>query len=116
MTIILRPYQSLVGQAIIDSVQNSKGLTFSVEIARQGGKNELSAILEMNLLMRHLGKEGSLIKASPTFQPQTVISMERLKQRLDDRGLSGSGARRWLYHQAEARPGPSFSLPGSLPL
>jgi hypothetical protein len=87
--IILRPYQAQVGQAIIDSVQYGKGLTFSVEIARQGGKNELSAILEAALLTTHLVKGGSLIKASPTFKPQTIISMERLRRRLDDYGFGG---------------------------
>ena len=34
----LRPYQSQVGKAILDSVLGRKGLTFSVEISRQGGK------------------------------------------------------------------------------
>lgn len=90
MIIILRPYQAQVGSAIIDSVWYGKGITFSLEIARQGGKNELSAILETMLLTLSLKKGGgSLIKASPTFKPQTIISMERLKQRLDDYGFSG---------------------------
>ncbi len=89
MTITLRPYQSEVGRAILSSVQEGKGLTISVEIARQGGKNELSAILEMTLLTMHLHKGGNLIKASPTFKPQTIISMERLRQRLDDFGFAG---------------------------
>ena len=39
----LRPYQREVAQAVLDSVFNRRGLTFSVEIARQGGKNELAA-------------------------------------------------------------------------
>ena len=42
----LRPYQQDVAMAINDSAYNGKGLTFSVEIARQGGKNELSAHVE----------------------------------------------------------------------
>ncbi len=46
----LRPYQREVAAAILDSVLGKKGLTFSVEIARQGGKNELSAQLELLLL------------------------------------------------------------------
>ncbi len=46
----LRPYQREVAVAILDSVFGKKGLTFSVEIARQGGKNELSAQLELLLL------------------------------------------------------------------
>ena len=46
----LRPYQQEVVKAVLDSIQNNKGLTLSVEIARQGGKNELSAHLEVLLL------------------------------------------------------------------
>ncbi len=65
------------------------GLTLSVEIARQGGKNELSAQLEVLLLTMHIARGGSAIKCSPTFKPQTVISMMRLKERLDDYGFNG---------------------------
>jgi hypothetical protein len=32
---------------------------------------------------------GNIIKCSPTFKPQTIISIERLKQRLDDFGFQG---------------------------
>jgi hypothetical protein len=46
----LRPYQREIALAVLDSVFGGKGLTFSVEIARQGGKNELSAQLELLLL------------------------------------------------------------------
>jgi hypothetical protein len=65
------------------------GLTFSVEIARQGGKNELSAHLEVLLLTLYMARGGNLIKCSPTFKPQTIISIERLKKRLDDFGFDG---------------------------
>ena len=46
----LRPYQREIAAAIVDSVLKCKGLTFSVEIARQGGKNEISAQIELLLL------------------------------------------------------------------
>jgi len=84
-----RPYQQEIARAIVDSINSRKGLTFSVEIARQGGKNELSAILELLLLTTRMVCGGTIIKASPTFKPQTIISMERLKQRLDDFGYAG---------------------------
>jgi hypothetical protein len=84
----LRPYQIEVGRAILDSVLNRKGLTFSVEIARQGGKNELSAQLEVLLLTLFVGIGGNLVKCSPTFKPQTVVSMMRLKERLNDAGYA----------------------------
>jgi len=64
-------------------------LTLSVEIARQGGKNELSAHIEVLLLTLHMAEGGSLVKCSPTFRPQTLISIERLRDRLDDFGFAG---------------------------
>jgi hypothetical protein len=85
----LRPYQREVALAILDSVFGGKGLTFSVEIARQGGKNELSAQLELLLLTLYMVEPKNLIKCSPTFKPQTVISMMRLKDRLNDAGFDG---------------------------
>jgi len=85
----LRPYQREVASAVLDSVFKGKGLTFSVEIARQGGKNELSAQLELLLLTLNLTRAENLIKCAPTFKPQTVISMMRLKDRLNDAGFSG---------------------------
>lgn len=85
----LRPYQQEVAKTVLDSVQNHRGLTFSVEIARQGGKNELSAHLELLLLTLYMARGGNLIKCSPTFKPQTIISMARLKDRLDGFGFDG---------------------------
>ncbi len=85
----LRPYQREVALAILNSVFGRKGLTFSVEIARQGGKNELSAQLELLLLTLYMMEPKNLIKCSPTFKPQTVISMMRLKDRLNDAGFDG---------------------------
>ncbi len=85
----LRPYQREVALAILDSVFGGKGLTFSVEIARQGGKNELSAQLELLLLTLFLAEAKNLVKCSPTFKPQTVISMMRLKDRLNEAGFDG---------------------------
>jgi hypothetical protein len=85
----LRPYQQEVARAVMASVAAHAGLTFSVEIARQGGKNELSAHLEILLLTLHMAIGGSLVKCSPTFKPQTIISIQRLKERLDDFGYHG---------------------------
>ncbi len=86
----LRPYQREVAMAVLDSVFNRKGMTFCVEIARQGGKNELSAQLELLLLTLFILEPKDLIKCSPTFKPQTVISMTRLKERLNDAGFGAS--------------------------
>ena len=85
----LRPYQREVASAVLDSVFKGKGLTFSVEMARQGGKNELSAQLELLLLTINMTRAENLIKCAPTFKPQTVISLMRLRDRLNDAGFSG---------------------------
>ena len=85
----LRPYQREVALAILDSIFGRKGLTFSVEMARQGGKNELSAQLELLLLTLYMAEPQNLVKCAPTFKPQTVISMIRLKDRLNDAGFVG---------------------------
>lgn len=41
--IVLRPYQVAVARAIVASVRERRALTLSVMMARQAGKNELSA-------------------------------------------------------------------------
>ena len=85
----LRPYQRDVARAVLRSIQDSAGYTFSVEIARQGGKNELSAHIEVLLLTLYMATGGSLVKCSPTFKPQTIISMQRLRERLTEFGFGG---------------------------
>ena len=87
----LRPYQIEIGRAVLDSVRHRRGLSFTVEIARQGGKNELSAQLQVLLLTMRMLSGGTGVKCAPTFIPQSVISMERLKARLNDAGF----AHRW---------------------
>ena len=65
----LRPYQKDIRAAVMDSVYDGKGLTFTVEIARQGGKNELSAWIEAQLLSQNIPEPRNLVKCSPTFLP-----------------------------------------------
>ena len=85
----LRPYQSEIARAVWDSYFAGTGLTFCVEIARQGGKNELSAYLEVQMLIYSAFQPKNLVKCSPTFNPQTLISMRRLKDRLNDARFDG---------------------------
>jgi hypothetical protein len=85
----LHPYQQQIVEAVTDSIRNGRGLTFSVEIARQGGKNELSAWLEIGLLMAFRKMPANIIKCAPTFEPQAMISLRRLCDRLDMVGFSG---------------------------
>lgn len=85
----LRPYQREIAQAVLESVFQGRGETFSVEIARQGGKNEVSAQIEVLLLTLSMTAPKNLIKCAPTFSPQCRLSMRRLKDRLNDAGFEG---------------------------
>ncbi|MDI7276013.1 MAG: hypothetical protein QME94_08530 [Anaerolineae bacterium] len=80
----LRSYQVEVARAVLDSVLHRRGLTFAVLMSRQAGKNEVSAQLEVQLLLLYQGRGGHLIKASPTFQPQALNSLLRLQARLQN--------------------------------
>ena len=85
----LRPYQLEPANAILESVLHRRGRTFTVMMSRQAGKNELSAQLEVIALALAAGLGGDGIKASPTFRPQTLNPIERLKRRLSDAGFVG---------------------------
>ena len=91
----LRRYQLEIARAVFGSVLLRRGLTFTVEIARQGGKNEVSAQLGVWLLSweRVVNGDGKLVKAAPTFNPQALVSLRRLRDRLSDSGL---GKRWWM--------------------
>ena len=78
----LRPYQWDVVEAVLRSVGAGAGLTFSVMVARQGGKNELSARLELGLLLAHANQDVDAVKCAPTFTPQAKVSLRRLWSRL----------------------------------
>ena len=84
---VLRPYQLEVARAVLESVRRRLGLTFTVMMSRQAGKNELSAQMELYLLARHLHRPEELVKCAPTFDPQARISLRRLWQRLEEAGL-----------------------------
>lgn len=72
----LYPYQIEIAEAILASVFGDQGRIFTVMLARQSGKNELSAILEAFLLS--IMNEGTIVKAAPTFSPQIANSRLRL--------------------------------------
>lgn len=79
----LRPYQLACAEAIVRSVVRGQGRTFTIMFARQMGKNELSARIEAYLLVLFAGRGGSIVKAAPSFKPQLVNSMLRLRSALD---------------------------------
>jgi hypothetical protein len=93
----LRPYQRDAQRAILQSVAADRGLTFTVEIARQGGKNELSARLQHLLLIHNAAQTVNIVKCSPTFHPQAMISIGRLKATLDGVGYAGLWASEYGY-------------------
>ena len=93
----LRQYQLEPVRAILDSVLYSRGLSFAVMMSRQAGKNELSAQLEAYLLNLYARRGGQIVKASPTFKPQTVNSILRLVERLDNPWNRRSWRRREGY-------------------
>lgn len=77
----LYPFQVEIGNAILDSVLNGLGLTFTVMVSRQSGKNQISALLEAYLLCAY--RDGTIIKCAPTWKPQILNSRLRLLQMLD---------------------------------
>ena len=89
----LRPYQAEAARAITESVLSGRGLTFSVVMARQAGKNELSAQIELFLLLKHARRSVDGIKCAPTFAPQCQLSLRRLWSRIGQAGLDEISSR-----------------------
>jgi hypothetical protein len=83
----LRPYQLEAGRAVCDSVFNRRGLSITIEIARQGGKNELSAQIELFLLTLSAASAAEAVKCAPTYDPQLYISLRRLWLRITQASL-----------------------------
>ena len=78
--ITLRNYQSEVASAIIDSIFSQAGRTIVVIFPRQSGKNELQAQVECYLLQILHEKDAEMVKASPTWKPQSLNAMRRLER------------------------------------
>ena len=74
----LRPYQLDAARAIMESALQGRGLRFTVVMARQAGKNELSAQMELSLLALSTQRALDGIKCAPTFDPQCQVSLRRL--------------------------------------
>jgi|DewCreStandDraft_2_1066082.scaffolds.fasta_scaffold00078_92 hypothetical protein len=93
----LRPYQLAVARAVVASVLARQGLTFTVMMARQMGKNELSAQLECFLLNVFRYRGGQIVKCAPTFRPQAIISQQRLERLLQNPLNAGKWCREHGY-------------------
>lgn len=89
----LRPYQREIARAILSAIHQREGLSLSVEIARQGGKNETSSQIEIVTLLANAGVGGAIIKAAPT-EDQAAISGRRLAERATQIGTAGDAFRR----------------------
>ena len=85
----LRPYQATIAREILRRIHGHEGGSISVEIARQGGKNELSAQVELVTLLTRAMRGGTIIKCAPTDRPQARISLQRLQRRASGANLDG---------------------------
>ncbi len=107
----LMPHQSTVARAVVESVLRVRGLTFTVEIARQGGAREVSAQIELLLLELHAHAGARLVKVAPTLD---ASGMDRLVQLLQ----AGSTEGLWSQEEHSVRMGRARQLfvgPGSVP-
>ena len=62
----LRPYQTAIARAVLDSVLRRRGQIFTVEMASQSGARELSVQLELLLLALHAGSGARMVKVAST--------------------------------------------------
>jgi hypothetical protein len=101
----LRAYQLQPARAILHSILHGRGQEFAVMMSRQAGKNEMTAQLEAYLLNLYQRKGGQIVKASPTFKPQTVNSMLRLEEHLSNDWNAGRWRRRegYIFQLGNAR-------------
>ena len=118
----LRPYQLTAANSILNSVINRDGNTFVIVFARQSGKDELLADLILFLMARLAEIGCSIICAQPTFRPQTVNAMDRLRARASQRPFFIQGNFRqsqgYMYRFLSSRvvyfsAGPSANVVGA---
>ncbi len=76
----LRSYQEQAARAILDAVLGRRGLSLVVMFPRQSGKNELQAQIEAFLLAELCDQDVEMVKASPTWKPQSLNAMRRLER------------------------------------
>jgi len=100
--IILHPYQRLAAEEIIKSVFEADGRSFVIIFSRQSGKDEMLAIIFLFLMLRFNFWGCDIVSAQPTFKPQTINAMERLKKRGFNygRALARTAGYIMRFHQA----------------
>lgn len=78
----LRQYQVEPFRAILAAAERHDADVVVVRMARQAGKNEISARVEGALMALHADGRGVGVKAAPTQTPQAVRSLRRLGEHL----------------------------------
>jgi len=107
--VIRRPlyrYQLAPARAILDSILHRRGLEFAIMFPRQSGKNETQAQIEAYLLhFFSLLPQAQIVKASPTFKPQSINAMHRLESALCNDWDAGRVRKRegYIFQLGEAR-------------
>ena len=81
--IVLRDYQAEVAQAVINSIRQRAGRSIVVIFPRQSGKNEVQAQIECYMLNMLRDRDAEMVKASPTWKPQSINAMRRLERVLE---------------------------------
>ena len=77
----MRPYQVEAANAIIKDIQERNGNSFVIIFSRQSGKDEMLANMFLYLMLQMYDMNASMICAQPTYKPQTINAMMRLKHR-----------------------------------
>lgn len=101
--ITLYPYQLEAAEAIIKSVYERDGKTFVIIFSRQSGKDELFANIFLFLLARFYDWGCDIVCAQPTFKPQTINAMERLRKRGTVLGRNLSRTAGYIIRMGQAR-------------
>ena len=80
----LREYQYDWARYALEVVRAQRNETLIVEMARQSGKNQTSAHLEVAIMAQMGGRRGGeMVKAAPTRTPQIVNSKQRFRDIAD---------------------------------
>jgi hypothetical protein len=99
----LYPYQLEAAKAIVHSVFMRDGMTFVIIFCRQSGKDETLAILFLFLMTRFIEWGIDIVCAHPTFKPQTINAMERLKKRGGNYGRRLTRTAGYIMRLGQAR-------------
>ena len=99
----LYPYQEEAAEAIVNSVFMRDGMTFVIIFCRQSGKDETLAILFLFLMARFIEWGIDIVCAQPTFKPQTINAMERVKKRGTNFGCRLTRTAGYIMRLGQAR-------------